>query len=147
MAHRNSRGGTDVCQTALEGIGSFSELTRGQHRSVARLMTCVPVKAGRALTTEGQPGHEFMIIAEGQASVRRDGLLVATLGPGEFFGEMSLIAGAPRSATVTAETDMLIEILNRREFSSMLDENPSLARKVLVGAVKRLHGLEAGPAD
>ena len=42
---------------------------------------------------------------------------------------------------------MLIEILNRREFSSMLDENPSLARKVLVGAVKRLHELDAGPAD
>ena len=135
MAHRKSRGGTDSCQAALEGIGIFSELTRGQHRSVARLMTCVPVKAGRALTIEGQ------------ASVRRDGRLVATLGPGEFFGEMSLIAGAPRSATVTAETDMLIETLNRREFSSMLGKNPSLARKVLVGAVKRLHGLEAGPAD
>ena len=147
MAHRKSRGGTDACQAALEGIGIFSELTRGQHRSVDRLMTCVPVKAGRALTTEGQPGREFMIIVEGQASVRRDGRLVATLGPGEFFGEMSLIAGAPRSATVTAETDMLIETLNRREFSSMLDENPSLARKVLVGAVKRLHGLEAGPAN
>ena len=147
MAHRKSRGGTDACQAALEGIGIFYELTRGQHRSVARLMTCVPVKAGRALTTEGQPGREFMIIVEGQASVRRDGRLVATLGPGEFFGEMSLIAGAPRSATVTAETDMLIETLNRREFSSMLGENPSLARKVLVGAVKRLRGLKAGPAD
>ena len=82
MAHRKSRGGTDACQTALEGIGIFSELTRGQHRSVARLMTCVPVKAGRALTTEGQPGREFMIIVEGQASVRRDGRLVATLAPG-----------------------------------------------------------------
>ena len=147
MAHRKSSGGTDTCQAAFEGIGIFSGLTRGQHRSVARLMTCVPVKAGRALTTEGQPGREFMIIVEGQASVRRDGRLVATLGPGEFFGEMSLIAGAPRSATVTAETDMLIETLNRREFSAMLDENPSLARKVLVGAVKRLHGLGAGPAD
>ena len=147
MASRKSRGGTDTCQATIEGIGIFSGLTRDQHRSLARLMTCVPVKAGRALTTEGQSGREFMIIVEGQASVRRDGHLVATLGPGEFFGEMSLIAGAPRSATVTAETDMLIETLNRREFSSMLDENPSLARKVLVGAVKRLQELDAGPAD
>ena len=48
---------------------------------------------------------------------------------------------------MTAETDMLIETMNRRGFSSMLDENPSLARKVPVGAVKRLHGLKAGPAD
>ena len=147
MASRKSRGGTDSCQAAIEGIGIFSELTRAQHRSMARLMTCVPVKAGRALTTEGQSGREFMIIVEGQASVRRDGHLVATLGPGEFFGEMSLIAGGPRSATVTAETDMLIETLNRREFSSMLDVNPSLARKVLVSAVKRLQELDAGPVD
>ena len=147
MASRKSRGGTDTCQAAIEGIGIFSELTRAQHRSLARLMTCVPVKAGRALTTEGQSGREFMIIVEGQASVRRDGHLVATLGPGEFFGEMSLIAGGPRSATVTAETDMLIETLNRREFSSMLDVNPSLARKVLVSAVKRLQELDAGPVD
>ncbi len=147
MASRKSRGGTDTCQAGIEGIGIFSELTRAQHRSLARLMTCVPVKAGRALTTEGQSGREFMIIVEGQASVRRDGHLVATLGPGEFFGEMSLIAGAPRSATVTAETDMLIETLNRREFSSMLDVNPSLARKVLVSAVKRLQELDAGPVD
>jgi CRP-like cAMP-binding protein len=147
MASRKSRGGTGTCQAAIEGIGIFSELTRAQHRSLARLMTCVPVKAGRALTTEGQSGREFMIIVEGQASVRRDGHLVATLGPGEFFGEMSLIAGAPRSATVTAETDMLIETLNRREFSSMLDVNPSLARKVLVSAVKRLQELDAGPVD
>jgi CRP/FNR family cyclic AMP-dependent transcriptional regulator len=147
MASRKSKGGTDTCQAAIEGIGIFSGLTRTQHRSLARLMTCVPVKAGRTLTTEGQSGREFMIIVEGRASVRRDGHLMATLGPGEFFGEMSLIAGAPRSATVTAETDMLIETLNRREFSSMLDENPSLARKVLVGAVKRLQELDAGPAD
>lgn len=147
MASRKNRGDTDTCQATIEGIGIFSGLTRDQHRSLARLMTCVPVKAGRALTTEGQSGREFMIIVEGQASVHRDGHLVATLGPGEFFGEMSLIAGAPRSATVTAETDMLIETLNRREFSSMLDENPSLARKVLVGAVKRLQELDAGPAN
>jgi CRP-like cAMP-binding protein len=147
MAHRKSVSGTDARQAALEGIGIFSELTKAQHRSLARLMTCIPVKAGRTLTTEGQPGREFMVIVEGAASVRRDGRLIATLGPGEFFGEMSLIAGSPRSATVTAETDMFIKTLNRREFSSMLDENPSLARKVLVGAVKRLQGLDAGPAD
>ena len=81
MASRKSRGGTDTCQAALEGIGIFSELTRAQQKSLARLMTCVPVKAGRALTTEGQSGREFMIIVDGQASVRRDGRLVATLGP------------------------------------------------------------------
>ena len=95
MAPTKSTGGTGAYQPALEGIGIFSELTKAQHRSLARLMTCVPVKVGRTLTTEGQPGREFMIIVEGTASVRRDGRLIDTLGPGEFFGEISLIAGIP----------------------------------------------------
>jgi voltage-gated potassium channel len=140
MASRHDR-----CQAALAGIGLFSELGKGQQRSLARLMTCVEVPAGRALTTEGEPGREFMIIVDGKASVRRGGRQVATLGVGDFLGEMSLIAGAPRSATVTAETDMIVEILNRREFSSLLDESPSVARKVMVGAVKRLQEMASGP--
>ena len=70
---------------------------------------------------------------------------MATLGAGDFLGEMSLIAGTPRSATVTAEADMVVEILNRREFSSLLDQSPTVARKVMVGAVKRLQEVAGGP--
>jgi len=85
-----------------------------------------------------------MIIVEGEASVRRNGRLIASLGPGDFFGELAVVAGVPRTATVTAESEMLIETLNRREFSSLLDESPRLAKKILVGAVKRLHAIEEG---
>ena len=135
----------DRRQSALAGVGLFSELSKGQQRSLARLMTCVEVPAGRTLTTEGEPGREFMIIVDGQASVRRGGRLVATLGAGDFLGEVSLIAGTPRSATVTAETDMVVEILNRREFSSLLDQSPTVARKVMIGAIKRLQEVAGGP--
>lgn len=138
--HRNNR-----CQDALAGVGLFSDLSKAQLRSLARLMTCVEVPAGRALTTEGEVGREFMVVVDGQASVRREGRLIATLGPGDFVGEMSLIAGTPRSATVTAETDMLVETLNRREFSTLLDESPKVARKIMVGAVKRLQEAVGGP--
>jgi CRP-like cAMP-binding protein len=102
------------------------------------------VKAGRDLTVQGQPGREFMIIAEGEATVRRNGRVIAHFKPGDFFGELALIAGVPRTATVTADTDMVVEALNRREFSSMLDESAKIAKKVLVGAVKRLHQIEEG---
>lgn len=128
----------------LADIELFSELTKKELKKVASFMTPINVKAGRDLTIQGQPGREFMIIAEGEATVRRNGRVIAHYKPGDFFGELAVIAGVPRTATVTADTDMVVEALNRREFSSMLDESSKLARKILVGAVKRLHELEEG---
>ena len=128
----------------LSNIELFSELTNKEIKKVASYMTTIDVREGRDLTVQGTVGREFMIIAEGEASVRRNGRLIATLGPGDFFGELAVIAGVPRTATVTAESPMVVEALNRREFSSLLDESPKLSRKILVGAVKRLHDLEEG---
>ncbi|MEM9467709.1 MAG: cyclic nucleotide-binding domain-containing protein [Actinomycetota bacterium] len=133
--------------TLVERLGQielFSELTAKEIKKVASYMTTIDVRAGRDLTVQGTVGREFMIIADGEATVRRNGRLIATLGPGDFFGELAVIAGVPRTATVTAETKMTVEALNRREFSSLLDNSPKLARKILVGAVKRLHDLEEG---
>ncbi len=83
-----------------------------------------------------------MIIIEGTSTVKRKGRVLARLGPGDFFGELAVVAGVPRTATVIADTDMVIETLNRREFSSLLDESPRIAKKILVGAVRRLHEIE-----
>ena len=128
----------------LAEIELFSELSKKELTRVASYMTPIKVKPGRDLTVQGQAGREFMIIAEGQATARRNGRIIARFGPGDFFGELALIAGVPRTATVTADTDMVVEALNRREFSSMIDESAKLAKKILVGAVKRLHELEEG---
>lgn len=126
----------------LANIELFSELSKSELKKVGKLMTPVAVKAGRDLVREGEPGREFMIIVDGTATVRRRGRVIARLGPGDFFGELAVIAGVPRTATVTADTDMVVEALNRREFSTLLDESPKIAKKILVGAVKRLHELE-----
>ena len=124
----------------LAAIELFSQLSAKELRKIASFMTLIKIKAGRDLTVQGTPGREFMIIVEGEASVRRNGRLIASLGPGDFFGELAVVAGLPRTATVTAESEMLVETLNRREFSSLLDASPRLTKKILVGAVKRLHG-------
>jgi len=126
----------------LGSIELFAELTAKERRAVSRLMTTVMIKSGRDLMVEGAVGREFLIILEGEATVRRSGRIVARVGPGDFLGEFSVIAGVPRTATVTADTEMEVTVLNRREFSSLLDEQPKLARKVLVGVVKRLHDLD-----
>lgn len=127
----------------LRSIPIFSELSKKEMRTVSRLMTQIDVKEGRALTREGEVGREFMIIMEGSAVVRRNGRKIAELGAGDFLGELAVLSGAPRTADVIATTDMVLETLNRREFMSLLDESAAIAKKVLIGAVKRLHDLES----
>lgn len=127
----------------LRSIPIFSELSKKELRTVSRLMTQIDVKEGRALTREGEVGREFMIIMEGSAVVRRNGRKIAELGAGDFLGELAVLSGAPRTADVIASSDMVLETLNRREFMSLLDESAAIAKKVLIGAVKRLHDLES----
>lgn len=124
--------------TDLTKIPIFSELSKREIKSISRLMTETDVKEGTKLTKQGEPGREFMIISEGTAVVDIDGSTVAHLGPGDFLGELAVLSGTPRSATVTATSPMVLEVLNRREFMALLDENKSLSRKILVAAVKRL---------
>lgn len=128
--------------TTLAKIPLFKECTKKELQAVSRLVTPIQVKAGKVLTKEGDAGREFMIIASGTASVRRKGRKIATLGSGDFFGELALLAGVPRTATVIAETDMVVEALNRAEFATLLDESPSIARKVLSAVAKRSYDNE-----
>jgi CRP-like cAMP-binding protein len=127
----------------LKSIPIFSELSKKELRTVSRLMTAIDVKEGRALTRQGEAGREFMIITEGTAVVRRGGRKIAELGKGDFVGELAVLSGAPRTADVIATSDMMLETLTRREFMSLLDESSGIAKKILIGAVKRLHELES----
>ncbi len=128
----------------LAAIDLFSELTKAELRQIERLMTPIDIRAGREFITEGSAGREAFIILEGTATVRHKGRLVATVGPGEVLGEVAVLAGLPRSATVTAETDVVAEVLDRREFGALLDSNAKLSKKILIAAIKRLHELEPG---
>ncbi|MEO8697798.1 MAG: cyclic nucleotide-binding domain-containing protein [Acidimicrobiales bacterium] len=117
----------------------FAGLSKKELKAIGRLLTPVKVPQGTVLTREGDLGREAMFIASGTASVERDGMKVATLGPGEFFGELALLTGARRMAMVTADTDMVVAALSRQEFASLLDTSPTIAQKILVDAVRRLH--------
>mgnify|MGYP003711289727 CR=1 FL=1 len=97
---------TATTRTPLAELELFADLSKSELRSLVRLMTPVRVRAGRDLTREGETGREFMIIVDGTATVRRGGKVIATLGAGDFVGELSMLAGVPRTATVTAEVWM-----------------------------------------
>lgn len=117
----------------------FTGLSKRERKAVTRLLTTVTVPRGRVLAHAGERGREAMLIVSGTARVERDGMLIATLGPGEIFGELALLTGSRRMADVVAETDMVVAALSRQEFASLLDASPQLAQRVLVGAVQRLH--------
>lgn len=130
----------------LAEIGLFAGLSERERRRVGKLVTPVRVEEGRVLTSEGAPGREFIVISEGSATVSRGDHRIAQLGPGDFFGELSLVTGIPRTATVTAATDMVVNALNPREFRALLEVNPALAKKILMSAVCRLADLEGSAA-
>ena len=116
----------------------FSTCSRRELARVARSCDEVDVKAGRVLTTEGETGREFFLIRDGQASVKRKGRKIATLGPGQYFGELSLLARLPRNSTITADTDMELLVLGQRELSWMIEDVPTIAHKMLEAMAKRL---------
>ena len=127
----------------LGQIWLFSACSKKDLTTIGRAAEEVRVRAGRVLTEEGAAGHEFYLILDGQASVKRGRRKVATLGPGGYFGELSLLDKGPRSATVVAETDMELLVLGQREFSGLLGEAPSVAQKMLGAMATRLRAADA----
>jgi CRP-like cAMP-binding protein len=133
---------TNTTVAALASIDLFAGLSKKDLAAIDRLMTPVDIKAGKEFIKEGTSGREAFIVVEGTASVWRNGKLITTVGKGAIMGDMALLAGVHRSATVRAETDMTLEVLNRKEFDQLLDQSPGLARKLLVSTIKRVHELE-----
>ncbi|MDR7533002.1 MAG: cyclic nucleotide-binding domain-containing protein, partial [Armatimonadota bacterium] len=127
----------------LQKVPLFAALSAAQLQRVARLADEVEVPQGKRLAAVGQPGHELYVIVEGQATVRLPNGRTVRLGPGEFFGEMSLIDGGPRSATVDAATPMRLLVIGHREFWTLVSEAPTLAAKVMRTLSQRLRQAEA----
>lgn len=121
----------------------FSGLNRRELAVVARAADEVRVPAQTVLIKEGDRGREFFLIIEGRASVRRGGRRIASLGPGQYFGELALLDRGPRSATVIADTDMNLLVLEQRAFVGELQAIPGLALKLLVASAQRLREADA----
>ncbi|MBM4441704.1 MAG: cyclic nucleotide-binding domain-containing protein [Candidatus Rokubacteria bacterium] len=126
----------------LQKVDIFADCTKKQLKAVAAISRVIEAPAGTILTRAGEPGEEFFFILDGAATVEVTRRKRVRLTPGEFFGEMSLLDGEPRSATVRAETDMRLLVILRRNFQSLLSEVPELTRTILVVLSRRLRELE-----
>ncbi len=126
----------------LATVPLFSTFSKRELTKVARAADEIEVVAGRAVVVEGKVGRECFIILSGDAVVSRDGKTIANFGPGDHFGELALLDGGPRTATVTAKTDLSLLVLGQREFLSLLEEVPGLSRKMLTTLAEQVRALD-----
>ena len=126
----------------LQEVPIFQRCTRRQLRAIARITGVFDAPAGSILTRAGEPGREFFLILEGTARVEVPPRKRVRLGPGEFFGEMSLLDGEPRSATVVAETGLRMLVINGRHFWELLKEVPELTYTIMATLSRRLRQAE-----
>jgi CRP/FNR family transcriptional regulator, cyclic AMP receptor protein len=121
----------------LKRVPLFAGLDRRDLRDIATTMKERRFSAGDVLAQEGQTGVGFFVIEEGEARVDVDGEEVRRLGAGDYLGEIALIAEAPRTATVTAETDVVALGLTSWEFRPIVETNASIAWKLLETLARR----------
>jgi len=127
----------------LRGIWLFSTCDDDELARIAAVAKPREADVGTDLTTQGDEGAEFFVIVTGDASAAVDGSEVGTIGPGGFFGEMALIDGGERVATVTATSPMQLLVLDRHDFNEMLElAMPQIAPKLLAVVGARMRAIE-----
>jgi len=122
----------------LSGVPLFSELSTKELNAIAGAAKEISHRAGSVLAREGETGIGFFLITDGTAKVTVGGRGRATLRPGDFFGEISLLDGGPRTATVTAETSITMLGLTQWVFKRLIEQHPSIASKMLKVMAQRL---------
>jgi CRP/FNR family transcriptional regulator, cyclic AMP receptor protein len=127
----------------LKGVELFRGLSHRQLHKIIAISRVVDHPTGHVVTKEGLGALAFHLILEGQAVVSCDGTELRRLGPGDHFGEVSLIDGHPRSATVTAATPLKAFVVPHPGFQQLLDHDPEFTRQVLLSLCALLRAAEA----
>jgi CRP/FNR family cyclic AMP-dependent transcriptional regulator len=122
----------------LAKVPLFSELSHEERVRIARWADEVSVPAGYHLLEQGRFPHEFFVVEEGTVSILRDGEQLATLGPGDFFGEIAIVEHERRTATVVADTPVTAIVMVPRDFDAMRREMPEVARRVEAAVRERM---------
>jgi CRP-like cAMP-binding protein len=140
-----TRRGKDRKVQLLKKVQMFSECSPRELSRIASLADEIEVDKGTVLTKEGVPGREAFIVSSGKAKCTLRGKRLATYGSGEIFGEMSLLDNEPRAATITAESDMVLFVIDSRSFWGLCEEAPSVTKKIMKAIAQRLRRVEKAP--
>jgi CRP-like cAMP-binding protein len=129
-------------EARLQGIPLFAGLGKSERRLVARCADEVELEPGDSLCREGELAWEFLVIEEGTAKVVRGDQYLNELGPGDFLGEMGLIEGSARNATVTALSPIRAIVMTGHAFRQICREMPQVGRRIRAAIEERHHWLE-----
>jgi CRP/FNR family cyclic AMP-dependent transcriptional regulator len=135
---RETQVATKDVMAQLAKVPLFSDCSTRDLQTIARVVKDIDHAAGTVIAREGEPGIGLFIIVQGQADVTIGGKRKAKLGPGEFFGEIALLDGGPRTATVTAVTDLKLLGLTEWVFRALMQQHPAIAVKTLQQMAGRL---------
>lgn len=127
----------------LRSIPLFEGLADHQLDQIATLVDEVDVPAGRVLTRQGEPGNEMFIVVSGNFTIDRHGNAIRECSAGAAFGELAILSEGPWRATVTANGPGRLLVVGHREFHSLLDVAPEIARHLLVNLARQLRALDA----
>jgi len=126
----------------LKKVPLFSNLSQRHLGEIGKHADQVQVERDRVLVQQGKTGREFIFIVEGKARIEKNGKVIRQLSGGDFFGEISLIDGEPRTSSVIAETDMTLLIVHKPSFDHLLEDIPGLQRKILISLCQYLRRAE-----
>ena len=132
MLHRNSK------IELLKRVPLFAGCSKKELAHIAMVADEIDFGPGKKLIREGEPGREFFVLVGGTAEISRRGKPLDTAGPGDFFGEMALLADQPRNATVTTTSPVDALVVTARSFRDLIGDSPLIALKVMRAVVERL---------
>ncbi len=126
----------------LKTVPLFSNLSKRQLTELSKHTDKVKIDAGQVMAKEGEKGCDFFLIIEGKAQVKKGRKIIRNLKSGDYFGEISLIDGEPRTASVMAETDINLLFVNKSSFDHLLKTVPGLQKKIMVSLCTYLRRAE-----
>ena len=126
----------------LRSVALFSGCNNKELEKVARASDEISMTAGTLIVDQGQTGREAFVVMSGEVTVKRNNRKVATLGPGDVVGELSLLDHGPRTATAICETDATLLVIDQRRFLSVIDDVPAISHKLLSSLAARIRAMD-----
>jgi CRP-like cAMP-binding protein len=137
----------DARAARLKAVPLFAHCTAKQIQFIATQVEDMDFPTGRVLCKEGQSGGDFFLLIDGAADVTRKGRRIAKMVPGDFFGEIAVVDGGPRTATVTTTESTRCLVLGPRQFQNVVHQNVDIAHSVMKALTLRLREAGAAKSD